>query len=258
VLQLLGGHVKRIIPEADSKSVADILFGCAKMGWDPGMEILARMDERACVLKKGIKADTIANMLWSFATLGFRPKVMQLFGGLQRNRSQAVNFNANQVSHIIYAHAKLGVDPEHKFMGLLERDALQTMKSVAIFRDVVYFLWSYATLGMSPCRDMVKELERKALSFLDNMKAIKAEQMIDLLWSFATLRVSPRRKLMKAVEANAVSKGVGFPQQDVPRLIWAFETLGWQTSDALLMIGRGEVFRTPPPQLDSTYPHLHR
>jgi hypothetical protein len=243
VLQLLEGHVKRIIPETDSKSVSKIVSGCAKMGWVPSQEILECMDERACVLKDSFTACNLANTLGSFATMGFRPKVMHFSVGWIK--SHLVSFHADQISYIMYAHAKLGVDIEHRLMGQLETQALKTMKSVVVFRHVVNFLWSYAMLGMSPCREMVQELERKAISF-DKTHSFLPELVADLLWSFATLRVSPCRRLMEEMEAKAVSKGAQFLKQDVARMSWAFETMGWQTCDELLAIGRGEVLRAPP------------
>jgi hypothetical protein len=121
-------------------------------------------------------------------------------------------------------------------------------------------LWAYATLGKRPSQELLSALERQSILLL---RRFNLSDIADTAWAYATLGMSPGERLVPNLEARAVtlagkpSNAHEFPGPVFAKMMQAFETLGWQMSDALLMIGRGEVFRNPPP-LDSTYPHLHR
>jgi len=226
VVQAMSGPGSAAVQGA---SPVTIIFYCAQMGWKPGDEMMACLTERICASMIESKAQIISNTLWGYATLGVDPGG-GLMGTLERcallrlgqGRMSGANFQPNQISAMLWAYATLGKRPSQELLSALEKQSILLLRRFNL-SDIADTAWAYATLGMSPGERLVPNLEARAVTL-----------------------------------AGKPSNAHEFPGPVFAKMMQAFETLGWQTSDALLMIGRGEVFRTPPPQLDSTYPHLHR
>lgn len=104
----------------DPHAIADTIWGCAMMKWQPGPDLLDGMEDRACELADDFDPQEISSTLWAHATLGTPPghEMMRLLE--MRAVSRAEDFEAKDVTNLLWAYASLSWRPGEVLMEKLE------------------------------------------------------------------------------------------------------------------------------------------
>jgi hypothetical protein len=118
--QALGKQAMYSMRCFDPHAIADTIWGCAMMKWQPGPDLLDCMEDRACEL--------------------------------------ADEFDPREISSTLWAHATLGTSPGHEMMRLLEMQAVSRAEDFEA-KDVTNLLWAYASLSWRPGEALMKKLE---------------------------------------------------------------------------------------------------
>ena len=73
MMELLERRAEAISGELNSQNVANTLWVYATMGFKPGGQLMGKLGRRAEAISGEFNSQAIANTLWAFATMGTKP-----------------------------------------------------------------------------------------------------------------------------------------------------------------------------------------
>lgn len=196
----------------------------------PGEELLRRFEGKVVdiVSSKGkcFQHMQLANVMWSYAELGIRPKERILWVMGDMVASEARNFTSIDISNVMWAYAKMDIVPEEELILVLEAQTLKLSSmddSDFTCWSISKTFWAYATWGKKPPTVLVERLE--ALICLGINEFIP-QDIAETMWAYATLGMAPGEDLMGKIEGRATSMGLQrFMCDDVSKLLWAYAVM---------------------------------
>jgi hypothetical protein len=196
----------------------------------PGEELLRRFEGKVVDIVgsrgKCFEHMQLANVMWSYAALGIRPKERILWVLGEMVASTARNFTAIDVSNVMWAYAKMEIFPEAELIVVLEAQTLKlsSMKySDFTCWSASKILWAYGTWGKKPPTELVERLEAQICLRINEFIP---QDIADTMWAYATLGMAPGEEFMGKVEGRAASMGLQrFMRNDVSKLLWAYAVM---------------------------------
>jgi len=111
-------------------------------------------------------AQSIANTLWAYATLGMQPgaDVVSVLEG--RMGAVVGTFNAQNITITLWAYATLGMQPGADVVSVLEEQAASSMDKFNA-QDISNTLWAYAVFGSLPSECILSPICQAADALID-------------------------------------------------------------------------------------------
>ena len=192
VLGLAGAQA----PSFKGQATGNIMWALAKMQQRPSVHLLSKLTAAVHINLPAFTSQHLANSIWGLATIGHTPDqdlreaiakqatailrdaqavcfisaVSLNDGDCQECLSTSMNMqgvNMQDVSNVLWAYAKLGVDPGPCLREAAAHHLLQLVHK-ANPQDVANLLWAYAKLGHSPGEEcmqaLTSQLHRQAQS----------------------------------------------------------------------------------------------
>jgi len=247
-MRALEGGARRLAGRFQAQGVANTLWAYAKMGREPGEELMRALEGRAEATAESFGAQGVANTLWAYATMGREPGE-----GLMRaleGRAEAVTraFSMQNLANVLWAYAKMGRRPGEGLMRELEGCA-EALAGSFNAQDVANTLWAYATMGREPKEGLMRALEGRTETVA---KSMKTQELANTMWAYATLYRGdvPGREgrelgtgVVKALEGRAEATAGIFNAQCVANTLWAYATMGREPGEGLMraLEGRAEA-----------------
>jgi len=222
---------KQHIPMFGARQCANTLHTLAKTRRRPPYaDMLRALEAQALVVRGDFNAQNIANTLWAFATLGFRPSKALLVGLTEQTVAVQGDFKAQEISNTLWAFATLGLQPSEELMAGTMKQAVAVQGDFNP-QNIANTLWAFATLGLQPSEELMAGMMKQAVAVQGEFKP---QNIANTLWAFATLGLQPSEALMAATMKQTVAVQGDFNPQAIANTLWAFATLGLQPSEALM------------------------
>jgi hypothetical protein len=108
--------------------------------------------------------------------------------------STAGEFKLQTISNLMWAYAKLGIDPGAELAGAMSRQAVSTAGEFKP-QSVANLMWAYATLGIDPGTQLAGAMSRQATS-TTLLEEFKPQSVVNLMWAYETLGIDPIDQLL--------------------------------------------------------------
>ena len=216
------GAVQRQLHAFNQQDIANTLWALAKMGVD--MDAALKRDMMGAVQRQlhAFSPQGIANTLWALATMG-----VDMDASLKRDMLQAVQrqlhaFNQQDIANTVWALATMGVDMD----ATLKRDMLQAVqRQLHAFnqQNVANTVWALAKMGV----DMDATLKRDMLQAVQRqLHAFNQQEIANTVWALAKMVVDMdaalKRDMMEAVQRQLHA----FNPQEIANTVWALAKMG--------------------------------
>eukprot|EP00775_Hariotina_reticulata_P002061 gene2061-2381_t len=218
--------VTRVVLAKDGlvyRQACNVLWAVAKLpaALRPETELLAELYQYAMVLGSGSSqsnqtdhssdsnlsswdSQSVANTLWSLATLGQRPPVKWLNRMLHQVESAAAYMTVQGLSMTLWGLAALGVVPQASCMvALLQSSAKQLQHFTP--QGLSNVLWALAVLEHVPSKLWVSQFWQVSRDMLPFMTT---QGLINCLWASAKLRVQPPQEWIGDISRLLLQQGV--------------------------------------------------
>jgi hypothetical protein len=144
-MRVLEGRAEAMAGTFNSQNVANALWAYAKMGWKPGAGRMRVLEGRAEAVAGTFDAQNVAHALWAYATMRREPGAGLMRVLEERTQVIAGTFDAQQVANTLRAYATMGRKPGAKLMRVLEGRA-EAMAGTFNVQHVASTLWRHVCL----------------------------------------------------------------------------------------------------------------
>jgi hypothetical protein len=234
-LDLLVRRVTDLVGNLKAQHVANIMwsFGTFTMRRKLDKEVLNLLLRRACQVVHDLKSQEVANIFWVCGTLRIQPDAETFSLLCSRGCQVAGYFRSQAVSNSLWCFATLDRHPGAEFLGLL---CNHTCKIIADFdsQNIANTLWALARL------DRQKKTVQKDLFDLLIQQACaisaqcKAQEVTNVLWACATLELDPGKDAFQVLCGRAELVMKTGTAQTLSNFLWACATLGQNPGKAVL------------------------
>jgi len=216
-----GGAWTGLDRELTARDVASILGAYAKVGREPGEEVMQALERRVEAVAGSFIAFEVDTVLLSYANLGQPPReeLMQVLEG--RVEVLVGTYTAQNVASTLWSYAMMGREPGAQLMRGLEGQAEATADAFQAIQ-VDQTLWAYVTMGREPGPGVMQVLERRAEALADTLLP---HHFTNLLWAYATMGREPGTGLMRGLEARANTYAEEMTEVDLPKALWGLSVL---------------------------------
>jgi very-short-patch-repair endonuclease len=214
----------------EPQTIANLMWAFATAGVSPDAALVQAMSSAAVSKSKDFKPQEIANLMWASATSGVSPDAALIQAMSSAAVSKSKDFNPQNIANLMWAFATSGVSPDAALIQAMSSAAVSKSKDFNP-QNIANLVWAFATSGVSPDVAVVQAMSSAAVS---KSKDFDAQAIANLMWAFATAGVSPDVAVVQAMSSAAVSKSKDFKPQAIANLMWAFATAGVSPDAALV------------------------
>ena len=205
-----------------ARQIANLLWSYAKLGYHGNHSIVRHLsDQVPTVTVDDFEPQHLANTLWAWATMRHLPSV-DAFAALERRMLACVDdFIPRNIANTLWAWANMRHQPPADALAALERRMLACVDD---FRpqNLSNTVWAWATMGHLPSARALAALERRMLACADDFIP---QNIANTLWAWATMRHQPSTDAIAALERRMLACVDVFKPQNLANTLWAIAML---------------------------------
>ena len=208
--------------EVAGAHAARMMWGCAKLGIDPGEWVIQQCEARVVEEPHSLTALDSSNLMWAYVTLGIAGPRTELVARLEEQIYAGVpSLGAGQLSCIYASFAGLSRMPDPDLVLAMEERCIEVMHEFGPL-ELTFVACAYASMGMQPCDELASSLDERATN---TMGHFSAEQAGSFICAISGIGISPSRGLLERVE-QLVSRQCGeFGCDGASSLLTAFANM---------------------------------
>ena len=170
-----------------------------------------------------VKLQSIANIMWSYATLGFNPGPCVLEAAAQRTLRSVREATPQGVANLLWAYANLGQSPGDECMQALTSQLHQQVRGGADPQATA--VWACAELAWPPSGSFMEAMFARMLQV---MPTASAQAIANLLTACVKLGMHPEEQLVQAAvrRMHDLMQGRETSSQNPSYLVWACAKMG--------------------------------
>ncbi|KAA8491739.1 hypothetical protein FVE85_8221 [Porphyridium purpureum] len=211
--------------------------------------------QSACMPFRRFDARGLANVIWSFARFGIRPRAEVLDDWCSACEAHMTAMNSLELAQIIWACAKL----ELNLPGTLRQSWTCHFQEVAHQLQAQHLsmtMWAFAVMYMESSQKLdafTKDSVRVCLEQFPRLSVdLKAQECSTILWACARLRLNVTDDFQNCWYAMFVRLASEMSLQSLSNSIWAFARLDWKptgrpANELLAALSRTEVLLSASP-----------
>jgi hypothetical protein len=221
-----------IMHEGKSQDVANLMWGMAKMGWEPPGHLFDILYARMMELKSSFNTEEMIRVWWSTAMMNVRlgPGMEHWECMISRLNEMANEFNAQDMSMFFHGLTLMNHAPGPIMTRIVNRlprtldDSLP--QNVA---QIIQGLTHMQELGLDIVTDELLDVLSHRSCVL--MKSFNGQDLSAVYWAFATLKRTPGLQLMESMTRRLISILHELNARDVSNIAWAFQAGKWHQTD---------------------------
>ncbi|XRB23534.1 RAP domain-containing protein [Pseudoscourfieldia marina] len=226
VLLLLEERLRGFRRNIRARSVANLLWSYAKLGYDGNHSIVHYLSDQVPRVVDDFEPQHLANTVWAWATMGHQPSA-QMLAALERRMLACVDdFEPQTLANTAWAWATMGHQPSPQVLAALER---RMLACVDVFKpqELANTVWAWATMRHQPPSNALAALERRMLACVD---VFNPQELANTVWAWATMRHQPSAHALAALERRMIACVDDFEPQHLANTVWSWATMGHQPS----------------------------
>jgi len=235
---LLVSRTEEVLGRMGGREIANVLYAHARLhtlgrvhGGDRILAVLvARASAHAEKGAQDFNAQEVSNVLWALAKMEIGAPAQLLEAMETRALATAALWDPQGVANLFWAFAKMERTPSAALLAAMGRQAVSTVRAFTP-QGVSSFMWSLGSLSAAPDPEVLAAMDRRALEIVQEFGA---QNLANFMWAHARLgaRVSP--ELYDALGARVVEIAREFKPQELANFMWASATMELTAGEPLL------------------------
>ena len=218
-----------------ARNAANIMWAFGRLRHAPPPDLWACLEVSFVGDSARASPQNLSNALWACAVLGVRPSEALLTCAVEVARATGTNFEARNVSIVVWALAKIlgpGANVDPALSGMLDGLQVQATGRLASFsaQNLANMAWGLGVLGHELLPELAEVLRGRlgTAGFVED--TFTPQNVANLLWGLAKApggAVAVRGGLLLGVFAEYVERNsAAMNAQNVSDLLFAFSALG--------------------------------
>ncbi|KAL0048903.1 hypothetical protein WJX82_001964 [Trebouxia sp. C0006] len=224
------------------QQIANIMWAFGTLSFKPQQHLLDVLATQALSKLTGFNPQNLANFIWAYARMELQPPADVLQDFLAECELKLGQFAPQNISNMLWACATLGVSPGRKFLAAVTSVSLLQLHlfTPQAIKDT---LWAMATIGYTPAKPF---LQGAADLCLYLMSQFNPQNIANAIWAFAKFGFNPGREVLSAMATQAMQRLPQFNSQNMSNTLWAFASLNHHPGSMLLKVLQRELVHKLP------------
>ncbi|XRB20578.1 RAP domain-containing protein [Pseudoscourfieldia marina] len=214
-----------------ARPLANLVWSYAKLGYDGNHSIVHYLSDQALLrVVDYFNSQDLANTVWAWATMRHKPSAHALAALERRMLACVDDFKPQALANTVWAWATIQHPPSAAALVALERRMLGRVDDFKP-QDLANTVWAWATMGHQPSARALDALERRMLACVDDFIP---QHLANTVWAWATIQHQPSARALAALERRVLACIDDFNPQHLANTVWAWATMRHQPSAKVL------------------------
>eukprot|EP00956_Cyclotella_meneghiniana_P015666 scaffold24155_cov89-Cyclotella_meneghiniana.AAC.3 len=224
----LAEAANQIVIDCEPRELSNLAYAYSLLEYNPRFDndttLLENVADTSLDCIQQFNAQDISNMMWAYTKLNVSHEpLFQAVGDAVAMKDDLTTFKPQALSNVVWSYATANV--QHP--GLFKKigDEIATIDDLKSFnpQNLANTVWSYATANVQHPALFGKVGDE--IVAMDHLKSFKPQELANTVWSYAAADIQHRDLFNKiGAEIVATDNLKSFKPQDLSNIVWAYAT----------------------------------